>query len=49
MLSFSVIILSSPCFILQGNSLNKSVVEIERFPRTGVDQNTINTFLTVSQ
>ncbi|XP_021315899.1 uncharacterized protein LOC110435007 isoform X1 [Sorghum bicolor] len=29
-----------------GNSLNKSVVEIERFPRTGVDQNTINTFLT---
>jgi hypothetical protein len=33
--------------ILQGNTLKKSVIEIERFPRTGVDEHTLDSFLGV--
>jgi hypothetical protein len=37
------------CFIFQGNALKQSVVDIERFPRTGVDEHTLNNFLGVSR
>jgi hypothetical protein len=35
-------------FILQGNTLKQSMVDIEWFPRIGVDGHTLNNFLGVS-
>ena len=37
------------CFIMQGNVLKQSMIEIEQFPRTGVDDHTLNNFLGVSR